>query len=157
MQKRPFVLLEVLIAIAILSMTLAPLIGSPFLLLKKQRQTLIELTEYRHAPIVFYRLLKGWKQLHPKWDFPKLGDVTPKALPFTYSFDVTGLDTFNEPFHYHLYYHERGIKIKDLNLCMLYCAICFKKKCRFEKAKSEGNLEAFQLIIARKPPTSRQL
>jgi hypothetical protein len=148
MKRKPFILLEILLAIALLSLCLTPIIGSPLRLFKKQKTQLIQLSQERFAPIVFYEILKTFKARHPKWNFSTRGKSKSekRPLPVDFSFSVEGLKNPICPNHYHLYYHNTT-PIEDLKLCILYCNICFQYDCPFSKSTDKERQVAFQLVI----------
>lgn len=150
MQKRPFVLLEVLIALAILSLVLVPLISSPLRLFKKRQGALVELAQKRQAAVIFYRLLQKFKTNHPEWKFSSVGPAKDEKLPlpFPFEFEIEKIGKITGPFHYHLCYNKRiPGDIWNLNQCILYCTVCFKKECNFNRDRSEK--EGFQILVAR--------
>ena len=123
MKKRPFILLELLLAIAILAIAFIPLAGTPFLYFKKQREKLLEVELQRQAELIFYDLLKDFKQKNPEWKFDKRYDEHKgkgKVL-----IDIEGLGQSSHPYHYHLY--QRSTSTTPSSCYKLWCKICFEK------------------------------
>lgn len=149
MKKRPFVLLEVLLAIAILALAFVPLAGSPFLMFKKQRDELITLELEREAEVIFYNLLKNFRRYHPDWGFE-----TKHSKSFEWkepvTIDVQGLGRATYKVHYHLS-HRRDKK--SHLLYKLWCNICFevpKKDCKVSRQKGKQP-HTFNFVVKRIP------
>ncbi len=120
-QRRPFILIEVLLAIALLTLCAFPIINASLKSYRYQRDQLIELQLERQAELAFYNVLK--EMLPTDYDtlktarkpFESLGEL---KLP------LEGVEITYYP-HFHLYYSGNS---SSINYRKLLCRICFPKE-----------------------------
>ncbi len=147
-KKRPIILLELLVAIAILALSFIPIAGAPFLYLKKQKEKLLELELERESEVIFYELLKDFREHHPGWNFSGTSKVKHELLPRTVALE--GWDNIEIYPHYHLYYYKNGGIGDDENCYHLRCNICLspheKGKCHF-KRKNAKTERSFSVVV----------
>ena len=133
MKKRPFILIELLLAITFLSVALLPLIGGPFLYLNKHKKNLLELELERESEGIFYDILIDFRTSFPQWKFDENYNVTNKLPPKEIL--IGGLSPITVFPHYHIYHHKPHDS--NINSYPLHCTICFnfseKEKCHFKK------------------------
>ena len=120
-EKRPFILIEVFIAIALLTLCAFPLISSSLRTYYYQRDHLIELEMERQAELLFYRILKenlpaGYDAIKTAWKDSK--PLNELKLP------LGGVKATFYP-HYHLYYSANSSSDTHRKV---HCGICFPKK-----------------------------
>ena len=125
MKKRPFILVELLIAIAILSLCAIPLLGYPYFSYRKQRGQLLEIEFQRQAEILFYDLLKdlnySWESLG--FDHKKRTDMDSIKL------EIEGLGPIIIYPHYHLYVAPNAKKTKmNQGVAKLWCSFCLEER-----------------------------
>ena len=121
MNKRPFVLIEILIAIALLSLCAFPLISEPLFSQKTMRKKFFELELEREAEKIYYEILKT------PLEFSKIStkySQKTKLPPLEISIEGLGTKTYTP--HYHLYHsakkeHENGIYKIHLGICFADC------------------------------------
>lgn len=125
MKKRPFVLLELFIAIAMVAFFSLPLVQGHSFYVKKQKERLLKLEKERKAEELFYEICKNLTQTHP---LEKITGAWKKEIHTfktkSVTFDLGKLG--KEPFywHYHLYSHHTS---KEKPCRKLHCKICFIK------------------------------
>lgn len=120
-KKRPFVLIEVFIAIALLTLSAFPLIGSSIHSYRKQKELLLSLELEREAELYFYQILKE-----------KVKELSYDAIPTQTAFRTLfpelelSLGAIKEVYHphYHLYYKASSKSKTDKTV---WCKICFPK------------------------------
>ncbi|MCB1110598.1 MAG: type II secretion system protein, partial [Chlamydiia bacterium] len=121
MKKRPFILIEVLIAISLLSLCALPLISEPLFAQKKMREKYFALELEREAEKIYYEILQ--KEL-------SLGKITRKSSdqtslgPIVLSIEGLGKKTYKDA-HYHLY-HKAPDKHRS-PYYMIHLRVCFEK------------------------------
>lgn len=136
MHKRPFILMELMIALSLLSIAFLPLLGTPFFYLKKHKKNLLELELERESEEIFYEILTDFRKNFPEWNFCEEYNTSKKLLPRKITID--GLDLITVFPHYHIYHH----KPHDANIDSypLHCTICFNlsndTSCPFVKQKN---------------------
>lgn len=97
MKKRPFVLIEVLIAMALLALCAFPLISEPIFSYKKMRDHLFELELEREIENIYYEIRK--KTLK----FESINRSKISLAPIEISVAGLGKKIYTHP-HYHLYH-----------------------------------------------------
>lgn len=120
-QKRPFILIEVFLAIALLSLCAFPLISSSLRSFYSQKKSLLKLELERHAELYFYQVLK--KDVS-SLNYDKISHKTSLWTPFKdlkLSFD--GINQTYYP-HYHLYWKKSDSPTHK----KISCDICFPTK-----------------------------
>jgi len=135
-----FILTELFICIALLSICVMPLIGYPYYSYRKQREQLLEIEKQRQAEILFYELLKNIKHQYA-WDHIDRRYSDWHSLK-TIFLDIDGLGKISFSTHYHLCHfhpekHEQG---DAKNLRKIWCVFCFETssiKCSYKKKKKE--------------------
>ena len=125
MKKRPFILVELLISIAILSLCAIPLMGYPYFSYKRQKKQLLEIEKQRQAEILFYDFLKGlnctWENLG--FEFKEKMDLDPVNL------EIEGLGSTTIYPHCHFYVHPNAKNTKTTkNIAKLWCCFCIEDK-----------------------------
>jgi len=121
-QRRPFILIEVFIAIALLTLCAFPLIGFSLKMYRYQKEQLLMLELERQAELYFYQILK---EKISNLDFNK---VSAKHVLWTFSKELEILFEGEKQVyypHYHLY-HAPNIKSKTHK--NIWCEICFPRK-----------------------------
>ena len=125
--KKPFILIEIFIAISLLSTCALPLIGSSMMAFKQRKKGLIELELERKAELLYYEFLKD-----------RLSGVVYDEIPFknseprnfqSYELIIDKQKVTFYP-HYHLF-HEYPKGPKETMAAK--CKICIPKekgKCR---------------------------
>lgn len=100
MKKRPFVLIEVLIAVALLTLCAIPLIADPLFAHRKMAKKLFELEQEREAEKIYFAVLQ--KELSMKNITREQNVITPlNSVEIT----IDGLGKKAYPnAHYHLYH-----------------------------------------------------
>ncbi len=121
-EKRPFILIEVFIAIALLTLCAFPLINSSLRSYYYQRDHLMELELERQAEILFYHILK--KELPAQYDAIKKGAWKLSKPLKELKLQLGEVEATFYP-HYHLYYS--GKSSSDTHR-KVHCGICFPKK-----------------------------
>jgi hypothetical protein len=125
MKKRPFVLVELLICIAILSLCAIPLMGYPYYSYKKQKETLLEIEKQRQAEILFYNFLKN---LNCTWENISFEYKEKTALD-PINLEIEGLGSTTVYPHCHLYVHPNAKNTKTTkNIAKLWCCFCIENK-----------------------------
>ena len=124
MQKRPFALFEVVIALAILALSAPLLVKWPFQRAHQEKKILTTLKGQRYSTLVFPLIVKHLTTCHPKWDFPNEPEAKEKThslargLPQAFEDDLSQIRAFfpgPDSAHYHLYDHH-GTKNSSLPL-----------------------------------------
>lgn len=123
MKKRTFVLLELFIAIALVSLVSPPLVRGIALYLNKQKEALLQLEKERRVEELFYQVCENLNENHV------LEKISQKSVNATYperpkpiTFDLGSLGKEKLFWHYHLY-----TKCKVGSLRKLRFKICFLK------------------------------
>ncbi|MGE0197538.1 MAG: type II secretion system protein [Simkaniaceae bacterium] len=124
MKKRPFILVELLICIAILSICAIPLLGYPYYSYKKQRELLLSIEKQRQAEILFYDLLKNfdvsWEEI--SFEYTNKKDLDPLTI------NIKGLGPTTLYPHYHLYVHPKAKETKTKKgIAKLWCCFCMEE------------------------------
>lgn len=125
MKKRPFVLLELFIAITLVAFFSLSLVRGHVFYVKMETNKLLKLEQERKAEELFYQVCKNLIKKHPS-----LNEITSSYEKEIHSldakkitFDLGKLKKHTYYWHYHLYSH-----ISDNKLCRkLFCNICFSK------------------------------
>ncbi len=146
MQKRPFALLEVVIALAILALSAPLLVKWPFQRARQEKRFLATLKGQRYSTLVFPLIVKHLTTRHPKWDFPNEPEAKEtthslsKDLPPAFEEDLSQIRDFfpcPDSAHYHLYYHhgtkKTSLPLEKKNVVKLWCVICLTDSCQFKK------------------------
>src|SRR3990167_509218 len=81
MKQRPFILLELFIAMALLSLAIIPIVSYPAKIYKKELHTLIEIELAEVAEVAFRDLLEDLSSYLDPESFEPLGEITKK--PYT--------------------------------------------------------------------------
>lgn len=144
--KRPFILIEILITIALLTLSAFPLLSSSLHFFSKQRESLLKLELEREAELHFYSILK---HAVPKLYYNEIPVERSNEYPlkeFTHSFG--GIKQKYYP-HYHLFYAKNSGSETHKKV---FCHICFltskvkgERDCpnREGKTKTQFSKEAF--------------
>ncbi|MDJ0652291.1 MAG: hypothetical protein QNJ27_04735 [Simkaniaceae bacterium] len=124
-QKRPFILIEVFIAIALLTLCAFPLIGSSIRSYRVQKKQLLELELERQAELYFYQILK---EKIGGFDYDSIPIRDLSQTPFKELELFFGETKIVYYPHYHLYCPSNNKTHKELK-----CTICFpikKNRCQ---------------------------
>lgn len=131
-QKRPFILIEVFIAIALLTLSAFPLIGSSIHSYRRQKEYLLLLELERQAELYFYQVLK---EKIKELDYDSIPTQTTSWKPFKeLELSIGEIKAVYYP-HYHLYYNSQSKSETDKKV---WCKICFptnKNTCSEEPYK----------------------
>lgn len=120
--KRPFILIEIVIAISLLASCALPLISSSMLAFKKRKKELIHLELERQGELLFYRFLKHHLS---SVVYDKIPQFTgePKAFePLKLEIDGQILTYYP---HYHLFYDHKNPPGETMTA---KCKICISKE-----------------------------
>lgn len=124
MKKRTFILVELLLAIAILSICALPILGYPYFSYRKQKELLLSIELERQAEILFYKLQRDlpctWTSLG--FDHNEKTSLNPIHL------DIDGLGPITIYPHIHLYIHpnSKNTKLKQ-GIAKVWCEFCLEK------------------------------
>ncbi len=118
MNKRPFILIEVLIAIALLALCAFPLISEPLFSQKTMRKKFFELELEREAEKIYYEILKTPLEFSK---IPKENPPKTKLPPLEISIEGLGRKTYMP--YYYLYHNAR--KERDNGIYKIHLGICF--------------------------------
>lgn len=134
-RKQPFILIEVFIAIALLTLCAFPLIGSSFKSYRYQKEHLLKLELERQAELYFYQVLK---ETVGTLNYDAIPSKKVSWTPFK-KLELSLGDIKNTYYpHYHLYY---STKSKSKTHKKVLCRICFpttKEDCpSFPEKKEE--------------------
>lgn len=121
-QKRPFILIEVFIAIALLTLCAFPLIGSSIHSYRRQKEQLLMLELERQAELYFYQVLK---EKVGDLDYDSISTQTASWKPFKELELSLGETKVVYYPHYHLYYNPKS---KSETHKKVWCEICFPTK-----------------------------
>jgi len=132
MRKRPFILVELLVCIAILSLCVIPFLSYPYFTYRDRKRCLLEIEKQLQTELLFYDLLKRidkeytWDQINRKSSQLR-GEKTLLV-------NIDGLGNIPLKVHYHLYhYHSDKRKgSHPLTHKKIWCVFCFetaKEKC----------------------------
>ncbi|WP_420421544.1 hypothetical protein [Simkania sp.] len=134
MKKRPFILLELFIALALVALFSLPLVHGQFFYAREQKKRLLEIEKELKAEECFYRVCEKLTAKHP------LHKISGKSVndPFSFddnkiSFDFGLLGKQTYYWHYHLY--SNVAQEKDCR--KLRIKICFLEK-RNEKCETSA-------------------
>ncbi len=123
MEKRPFLLLEILLAISLVLLCIGPLVKGPFSLCKEGKKELIKLELERFADEK-YLFVREHLSDH-KWN--EIGRAWTKTYPLLpVTIDLGEMGRFTYPVHYHLW-HKIPKKTESSPLRTLWCKICFEE------------------------------
>ncbi|MCB1071511.1 MAG: hypothetical protein H7A41_03145 [Chlamydiales bacterium] len=121
-QKRPFILIEVFIAIALLTLCAFPLISSSLHSYRRQKEQLLMLELERQAELYFYQVLK---EKVGDLDYDSIPSQTSTWIPFKeLELSLGEIKQVYYP-HYHLYYMPN---LKSKTHKTVWCEICFPTK-----------------------------
>ncbi|WP_194848359.1 type IV pilus modification PilV family protein [Candidatus Neptunochlamydia vexilliferae] len=120
-RQRPFVLIEVFIAIALLAVCAFPLIRYPLFAYKQEQKHLIEMELQRHAELIFYDVLKHIDKYN--WEeFPRKNTKKPERVE-EITVSIPSMSTFKKASHCHIYNAHK--KAHTHKLRHLHCDVCF--------------------------------
>ncbi|MCB1116174.1 MAG: hypothetical protein KDK71_06860 [Chlamydiia bacterium] len=120
--KRPFILFEIVIAIALLASCALPLISSSMLAFKKRKMGLIELELERQGELLFYQFLKN-NLFFVTYDEILQYKGEPKDFePFMLTVDDQIITYYP---HYHLFYDHKNPPGETMTA---KCKICISKE-----------------------------
>lgn len=124
MKKHPFILLELFIALALVSFFSLPLVHGHFFYQSKQKERLLNLEKERKAEALFYQIYLNLEKNHPLSSIQKAWKTLPFSLKEDFvTFDLGKLGKTKLYWHYHLYSY-----VDQKKPCRkLYCQICFTK------------------------------
>jgi len=126
MKKRPFILLELFIALALVALFSLPLVHGQIFYVREQKKRLLELEKERKAEECFYKVCETLTQTHPLEKIPYRKSVSnPFSLPnnkVSFDFGMLGKQTYY--WHYHLYSNVAPEK----TCRKLHVKICFLEK-----------------------------
>ncbi|MEM8727755.1 MAG: hypothetical protein AAGE99_03500 [Chlamydiota bacterium] len=121
-RKQPFILIEIFIAIALLTLCAFPLIGSSIHSYRKQKEQLLVLELERQAELYFYQILK---EKIGELDYDSIPTRTTLWKPFkALELSLGEVKAVYYP-HYHLYYKPHS---KSETHKKVWCEICFPTK-----------------------------
>lgn len=128
MNKRPFILIELLVAISILSLCIIPIVTHPYHTYNKQLEALLEIEKERQVEVLFFDLLKdvpvSWKDL-------SFNSKKTEPLP-TIQMKIEGIGTVPVFASYRLFVHKNAKDTKnDKHIANLWC--CFELETEKEK------------------------
>jgi len=125
MKRRPFILVELLICVAILSLCAVPLLGYPYFSYRKQKEQLLKIEKQRQAEVLFYDLLRNFDH---KWESISF-DYKNKTYLDPLVLEIEGLGTTTLYPHYHLYVHPNAKATKtNKGIAKLWCCFCIENK-----------------------------
>ena len=122
-KKHSFILLELLIALSILSSFALPLMSSRFLYMKKEKKWLMELEKERIAEKLFYDVCKNLTEKHPLGKIERSTRSTYLGSFPAITIDLGRLNTKTFHVHYHLY----SMSTKTLYCRKIFCKFCFNE------------------------------
>jgi len=138
MKKRPFILMELLLCIALLSLCAIPLLGYPYSSYKRQKALLLEIEKQRQAEILFYELLKNINH-QCKWGgmSRKYSDRQDSQ---TIILNSEGFGDISFTTHCHLYHchPDTHDSAKNKDIRKIWCVFCFeetKAQCSYKGEK----------------------
>ena len=121
MKKRPFILVELMIAIAILSLCAIPLMGYPYFSYRRERKLLLEIELQRQAEILFFDLLKDLPCTWEELEFNTRKETKLNLIKL----EVEGLGSIKIHPHYRLYVHPNAKDTKiNQGIAKVWCTFC---------------------------------
>lgn len=142
MRKRPFVLLEILIALLIVMLCLSPLIREPLKHYQTEMQSLEELEKQRIADWTFTEIQEQLLKNEIPWDqLPARGKCAPLFALSCASMQIPGCAAKPIPRYISIRCHAEKKNVKGDLYKLLYIHVLFSKD---EEIKVEA---AFRLIV----------
>ncbi|MCB1066958.1 MAG: hypothetical protein KDK56_02100 [Simkania sp.] len=127
MKKRPFILLELFIALALVALFSLPLVHGQIFYVREQKKRLLEIEKELKAEQCFYRVCEVLTEKHPLHKISGKSVTDPFSLDdnkITFDFGLIGKQTYY--WHYHLYSN-----VSQEKPCRkLHVKICFLEKRR---------------------------
>ncbi len=124
MHRRPFVLIEVFIAIALLAVCAFPLIRYPLFAYEKQKNHLVAMELQRHAELIFYDVLKHIDEF--SWEtFPRQKKENPERVEEV-TISIPFMGKIKRASHCHIYNAHQKDHPHDVR--HLHCDVCFPEK-----------------------------
>lgn len=118
MNKRPFILIELLLAISILSVCIIPIITYPYYTYNKQLASLLTIEKERQAEVLFFDLLRDFPVSWEQVSF----DVQKKEPLPTIQMEIDGIGKVPIFASYRLFVHSNGKKTKtEKHIANLWC------------------------------------
>ncbi|MCB1084707.1 MAG: hypothetical protein KDK60_01245 [Chlamydiia bacterium] len=132
-EKRPFLLLEILLALGLLALCAFPLLSSQLTCYKKGRETLVQLELERQAELIFYEALK--KEIPKKtWDELSNQPVNSKIKDVPFVIDLPGVGKSQWLIHTHLFHcHNNDYTGPNRIIHYDVCFLKKKQKCTNQK------------------------
>lgn len=134
MNKRPFILIELLIAISMLSLCIIPIATHPYHSYNKQLEILLEIEKERQAEVLFFNLLKDFP-----FSWEKLPLDVQKTTPLpNIQMEIDGIGTVPLFASYRLFVHKNASKTKnEKNIAPVWCS--FVLETEKEKVANKKN------------------
>lgn len=120
--RRPFILIEIVIAICLLASCAIPLISSSVLAYKKRKNGLIELELERQGELLFYQFLKHHVS---NVNYDKIPQYNSESKPFQPLKVIIDDQTLTYHPHYHLFYDHKHAPGETMTA---KCKICIPKE-----------------------------
>ena len=125
MNKRPFILIEVLLCVAILALCAIPIIGYPFYSFRERKEKLLQIEKERQAELIFFDLMKNIQHTHAWKEIGRAYSTKFDKRDLSVVIDGFGEVIFNT--HTHLY-HCHPDKNKS-GYRKIHFKVCFEEKC----------------------------
>lgn len=120
--KRPFILIEIMIAVSLLATCAIPLVSSSVIAFKTRKKQLIELELERKAELLFYQFLKEELSTVNFEQISKAKEKVKNFKPFILSIDDQKITFYS---HYHLFHVHRSA---PQEMMRVNCKICISKE-----------------------------
>jgi|GEM_PF-4995339 len=152
MRRRYFILVELLICVATLSLCVIPFLSYPYFTYRDRKRCLLEIEKQLQAELLFYDLLKNvskeysWDQIDTKF--------SRRRNEKTLFIDVDGLGSIHLKVHHHLcHYHSDKKEKQNPSTRKIWCVFYFedpKEKCSLCRGyKPKGSPYTF-IFLAKK-------